>query len=248
MNAQFALAQMPGRVLEPHRGPAPAVSWTREASRTVYGKRRRLDPVAATASITLVACAFGSFLLIGGAPAHNVEHRLTLIELADLKPPPPPPPPPPAPAAERPPRAAPIDLMDAPPPVIAPPPSPVAMVVPDIAPAKAESDGPDTAPPPARAAGPANAGDLSATMISATPPRYPVESRRASEQGTVTLAVLLSADGTVIDVSIAKTSGFYRLDRAALGAVRHWRWSPTIRNGNPVMVRGMVTIPFVLRT
>lgn len=84
-------------------------------------------------------------------------------------------------------------------------------------------------------------------MISATPPRYPHESRRKREQGTVVLMVLLAVDGTVADVSISQSSGSARLDDAALKAVRRWRWSPTRRNGDPVMVRGLVEIPFILQ-
>jgi protein TonB len=105
------------------------------------------------------------------------------------------------------------------------------------------------APPPSppTATGPANGGELSAKMIAAKPPRYPMDSRRAHEQGAVVLSVLLSTDGRVSDVSIARSSGFARLDRAAIDAVRDWRWSPLMRDGNPVMVRGVVTIPFILQ-
>jgi len=79
------------------------------------------------------------------------------------------------------------------------------------------------------------------------PPSYPVECRRRKEQGTVFLAVVLATDGTVANVSIARSSGSERLDKAALQAVRKWRWSPTIRNGAPVMVQGTVDIPFILK-
>jgi periplasmic protein TonB len=48
-------------------------------------------------------------------------------------------------------------------------------------------------------------------------------------------------------VSVARSSGFDRLDKAALDAVRRWRWSPTLRDGAPVSVRGTVDIPFVLQ-
>jgi protein TonB len=51
----------------------------------------------------------------------------------------------------------------------------------------------------------------------------------------------------VASVNVATSSGFYRLDRAALNAVRKWRWSPMKSNGQPMIVRGFVTLPFVLR-
>ena len=97
--------------------------------------------------------------------------------------------------------------------------------------------------PPAR---PVATGDLSSTMVHAPPPRYPRESRRRREQGTVLLAVLLSTKGTVVDIRVARTSGHPRLDAAARDAVRAWQWSPTIVDGVPAQVSGTVEIPFVL--
>jgi protein TonB len=94
--------------------------------------------------------------------------------------------------------------------------------------------------------GPVAASDLSTTMISARPPKYPIESRRKHEQGIVVLSVVVDISGSVADVAVSRSSGFARLDKAALDAVRHWRWSPNVRGGQPVMVKGFVDIPFVL--
>lgn len=55
-------------------------------------------------------------------------------------------------------------------------------------------------------------------------PEYPLISRKRKEQGTVT--VLLSVKkGRVIDTRIEKSSGAPRLDKAALKALRDWRFS-----------------------
>jgi protein TonB len=94
----------------------------------------------------------------------------------------------------------------------------------------------------------ADLGDLSASMVSARPPSYPLASRRAREQGTVVISVRLGPDGRVGEASIARSSGYDRRDQAALEAVRRWRWSPTVRAGAQVEVVGLVRIPFVLRT
>ena len=53
-------------------------------------------------------------------------------------------------------------------------------------------------------------------MISATPPRYPEMSRRLHEQGTVYLSVLVGTDGAVSEISVSRSSGSARLDKAAL--------------------------------
>lgn len=89
-------------------------------------------------------------------------------------------------------------------------------------------------------------GDLSSKVLFAKPPVYPIDARRAHEQGTVKLLVLVGSDGCVKDIQLAASSGSQRLDRAALQAVRRWRWSPTISGGSSMAVRGYVTIPFVL--
>ncbi|MFP5433347.1 MAG: energy transducer TonB, partial [Alphaproteobacteria bacterium] len=90
-------------------------------------------------------------------------------------------------------------------------------------------------------------GDIGTQMVSGKPPRYPIESRRKREQGTVVLQLILGVDGTVETIMVSQSSGFSRLDNAARDAVKHWRWKPTLRDGQPMRVRGLVEIPFVLR-
>jgi protein TonB len=124
--------------------------------------------------------------------------------------------------------------------VLTPTPPPPITVTPVAPPPKAEVA---PAPPP----GPVSDGDLDSKMISATPPRYPEMSRRLREQGTVYLSVLVGTDGSVSEISVSRSSGSSRLDKAALEAVKRWRWAPLMRNGAAVMVRGVVDIPFVLQ-
>ena len=76
-------------------------------------------------------------------------------------------------------------------------------------------------------------------------PRYPLASRRAGEQGTVTLRVLVSSDGLPARVNIEKTSGWDNLDSAALEAVKGWRFRPARRGTEPV--EGWVLVPIVFR-
>ena len=90
-------------------------------------------------------------------------------------------------------------------------------------------------------------GNLSAQMVSGKPPRYPVESRRKREQGTVLLALIVGLDGAVEKISVAKSSGFSRLDDAAYDAVRRWRWRPLTEGGQAVRVKGVVEIPVVIQ-
>ena len=76
-------------------------------------------------------------------------------------------------------------------------------------------------------------------------PRYPVAARRAGEQGTVTLKVLVGMDGMPQRVEVEKTSGSPRLDSAALDAVRRWRFVPARRGSTPI--ESWVLVPVVFR-
>ena len=62
-------------------------------------------------------------------------------------------------------------------------------------------------------------------------PAYPREALRDGLQGTVMLRVVVGADGVPGDVDVARSSGSRILDRAAMGAVKSWRFKPAMRNG-----------------
>ncbi len=64
-------------------------------------------------------------------------------------------------------------------------------------------------------------------------PTYPAMSRRLNEQGRSVIKVLIGIDGLPKQADIAKSSGFDRLDQAALGTVMRWRFVPGKRNGVP---------------
>ena len=62
-------------------------------------------------------------------------------------------------------------------------------------------------------------------------PAYPSISRRLNEQGQTTVRVLIGTDGQPQRAEIAKSSGFARLDEAAVAAVLRWRYLPGKRGG-----------------
>lgn len=73
------------------------------------------------------------------------------------------------------------------------------------------------------------------------PPEYPPESQQANEQGTVLLWVKVDAAGNPIVLTLRQTSGYPRLDRAALVAVRHWKFHPAAVAG--IAVESEVAVP-----
>jgi protein TonB len=72
-------------------------------------------------------------------------------------------------------------------------------------------------------------------------PKYPAAALRRGEGGTVVLQVQIDPTGQPVDVDVARRSGSRELDRAAIEAVRDWRFKPAIRNGKPVTA--MVELP-----
>ena len=87
---------------------------------------------------------------------------------------------------------------------------------------------------------------FSAAYLRNPPPSYPLAARRAGEQGTVTLRVLITRDGLPARIELEKTSGSSRLDAAAQEAVRTWRFEPARRGAEPVESWHLVPIVFRL--
>lgn len=77
-------------------------------------------------------------------------------------------------------------------------------------------------------------------------PAYPRVSKSLNEQGTVMVSVFIGTDGNPQKVELKKSSGFDRLDKTALEAVRGWRFVPGSRGGVPEAMWVVVPIPFVL--
>lgn len=75
-------------------------------------------------------------------------------------------------------------------------------------------------------------------------PVYPLASERRREYGRVLLAVVVDAEGRPKSVSVKITSGFERLDQAALKAVTGWTFVPGKRNGVPTEMAVEVPIRF----
>ena len=111
--------------------------------------------------------------------------------------------------------------------------------------------------PPAETAVPASENAIAATTASGAvaqdlktsnrvEPIYPSASRRAAEEGTVRLKVLVDEKGRPRDVAVATSSGFARLDEAAMQAVRKWRFVAATDGTNPISAWTQVAITFRL--
>ena len=110
------------------------------------------------------------------------------------------------------------------------------------------AEAPAVEAPPARPAGPvALGGDLAVSCPERSAPAYPPLSRRLGEEGKVVLRVELDEQGAVGAAKVATSSGFARLDEAALAAARRWRCTPAQRDGRPARAAALQPFEFVLQ-
>jgi len=77
-------------------------------------------------------------------------------------------------------------------------------------------------------------------------PSYPRISRKAGQEGRVLLKVLVSAKGDAKTVNIEQSSGYQRLDNAALKAVMRWRFVPARKGAETLSAYVLVPINFTL--
>ena len=74
---------------------------------------------------------------------------------------------------------------------------------------------------------------------------YPRIAKDARVQGSVSIQILVSEDGKVL--SAQTVSGNPMLIPAARDAAMRARFSPTMLNGQPVKIQGIITYNFVLQ-
>ncbi|MHB9880560.1 energy transducer TonB [Pacificimonas sp. ICDLI1SI03] len=105
--------------------------------------------------------------------------------------------------------------------------------------------------PPAPAAPPAAPApvvppDFSAAQLNNPGPKYPYLSRRSREEGVVLLRVLVTEEGKADEIKISESSGFERLDKAALKTVSKWSFLPAKQAGEAVAAWVLVPVTFSL--
>ncbi|TWI03915.1 outer membrane transport energization protein TonB [Luteimonas cucumeris] len=78
-------------------------------------------------------------------------------------------------------------------------------------------------------------------------PRYPAQAERRGVGGTVRIRADVGTDGIPTEVAVVQGSGTRALDKAALDAVRRWRFRPGQVDGQPVAGSVVVPIEFAAR-
>lgn len=121
----------------------------------------------------------------------------------------------------------------------APPPTP-----PAPAETKAADAAPSAAPSHAANGAPVNVAHLTCDGAA---PEYPMLSKRRGEAGTVVVAITVDTQGVVRNATLRSSSGFPRLDDAALQAARERSCQPYLENGTPVSATALLPFAFKLQ-
>jgi TonB family protein len=81
-----------------------------------------------------------------------------------------------------------------------------------------------------------------ALVMQSVNPVYPPEAMAQKLQGPVVLQVAIGRDGSVLDLKLVR--GYFVLGRAAIAAVKQWRFKPYNVNGRALETQTVITINF----
>jgi protein TonB len=98
--------------------------------------------------------------------------------------------------------------------------TPAAPAAPSVPRTVAESAEPKSAPA-------APAGPATPVALERVAPTYPESARRSGAEGAVQVRLVIAGDGTVREAEVLVSSGAVALDRAAVAALRRWRFEPS---------------------
>ena len=238
--------------------------------------RRDMMPmlVSSAAHVIVIGSVAAVPLFYMGAELPQVPHVLAFVATA---PPPSPPPPPPSPTATTKatrPKPKPVVVSSARPVPTEPPVEILAEtaemeipgeeglpggveggvpggipggVVGGFLPSTITQPAPPAAPPPVPRAPVRVGGEITApALLSRVAPEYPPIAVSAKVEGVVILEAIVDREGRVEKVKVLRSIAL--LDEAAKAAVRQWRYSPLLLNGNPERFVVTVTLSFSLNS
>ena len=106
--------------------------------------------------------------------------------------------------------------------------------------------GPSAPPPPKATPSRIRVGGSveAASLINKVTPQYPPIAKTAHVSGTIVLHAVIAKDGTIQELQYV--SGPPLLMKAAMDAVKEWRYKPTTLNGEPVEVDTTIDVVFTL--
>jgi protein TonB len=229
--------------LPPERAPtraAPPAVAIRSVAAAVGSPRpwtgvRKRQPRWVIVLILLAHAVAFYFLLQSGTLHRLVEPRPLTVRLVAAAPAPQP------------------KLPEPPEPQLKPVPRSLSLPLPEIVSATAPAAPAPTPPVPEQTApaqpappAPVVPPNFIAAYLDNPAPVYPPLSRRLHETGQVLLHAHVNVEGHCDKVDIQQSSGFARLDQAALDAVRRWRFVPARQGEQTVAAWVLIPVNFAL--
>jgi periplasmic protein TonB len=83
-----------------------------------------------------------------------------------------------------------------------------------------------------------------AKVLNRVPPVYPHVAREEFLSSTVRLHAIIATDGTIKELRVMK--GYCSLAKAAMEAVKNWRYSPTLFEGRALEIDTTIDVIFTL--
>jgi protein TonB len=81
-------------------------------------------------------------------------------------------------------------------------------------------------------------------LIKKVAPSYPPNALRMQVEGNVDLIATISKEGKISNIKVVSGDG--QLTKAAVDAVKQWKYKPYLLNGEPVEIQTQVTVKFKL--
>ncbi len=75
------------------------------------------------------------------------------------------------------------------------------------------------------------------------PPEYPKKARDKHRQGTVALRIVVGVNGLPSDIAVTRSLS-HDFDKAAVDAVKKWKFSPATKDGEPVSAYITIEVSF----
>ncbi|WP_395703703.1 energy transducer TonB [Aquabacterium sp.] len=229
--------------------PAP---WPRRRDAGLAPAQQRLLVAGVVAAHVAAVWGLWQVREVREAVVEAVPMVFSIVQPAAPRPPAPNAPPKPVPPSPKLPPPSPVPVIAA-----EPSPAPATFVVPvqpvlqpalALAPPVAQAPSAPPAPPapPAPAPVPRTISASEVQFLKTPVLQYPAASRRARETGRVVLRLFIDERGQPRQVQVNRSSGFPRLDDAAVAAIQQALFKPHTENAQPIGVWALVPIDFDL--
>lgn len=246
---------VPSVIVESASPAAPAAHFT-PSRPPARGDELGPNGRRALVGAVLAAHVAGGWALMQVQAVREAVHEVAPVLMVNMIAPPEPPkavPPPPPPPTAHPVKPTPAPVIaaaptptPAPPAFVAPPPEPAP---PAPAPVVAAAPAAPAAPapmPPVAAPGPKQVPPSAVRYVKLPELHFPALAKRAREQGTVVLRIIVDVTGRLKQATVHRSSGSERIDEAALQDIRSARFAPQTEDGKPVEWQTLAPLAYEL--